>query len=266
MSKTKGFHILLILLIGGIGVQTLASCSSDSDDDGGGSSSSEDGNSSSSDGGSSSSVGNDSSSSGTGSSSSGGGSISKCPNVSIGVDIMTCGSQEYRYVIIASKTWMAENLNYNPGAGNSVCYANDPANCVIYGRLYDWETANAVCPDGWHLPTDEEWQELTEATGNYGYQAGRELKAESGWDNCGPEDSGETYECNDTYGFSLLPGGNYNSYSGTSFGLGSQGDWWTSSESYGNGVRRNTTKYSPGVESSSAQKSTNLFSVRCVRN
>jgi uncharacterized protein (TIGR02145 family) len=31
--------------------------------------------------------------------------------------------------------------------------------------LYSWDEANVVCPDGWRLPTVEEWQELVEITG-----------------------------------------------------------------------------------------------------
>jgi uncharacterized protein (TIGR02145 family) len=86
----------------------------------------------------------------------------------------------YRTVRIGNQVWMAENLNYD--AEGSKCYNNDPANRQKYGWLYDWETAKAVCPDGWHLPSDAEWQELVDFAGG-DRVAGRRLKARDGWDN-----------------------------------------------------------------------------------
>jgi hypothetical protein len=43
------------------------------------------------------------------------------------------------------------------------CYDEDPANCAKYGRLYDWETAKTICPQGWHLLTKNELQALGES-------------------------------------------------------------------------------------------------------
>ena len=86
-----------------------------------------------------------------------------------------------------AQIWMAENLNYKPDNGISYCYGetdDDPKteNCDKYGRLYTWATAvgkseetcgyghkcddlgtgyvQGICPDGWHLPSVDEWKKL----------------------------------------------------------------------------------------------------------
>jgi len=113
------------------------------------------------------------------------------------------------------KTWMAENLRFK--AAKSRCYDKAEANCVKYGRLYDWNLAKTVCPSGWHLPTQKEWAELIAAVGSE--TAGKKLKAASGWSDNG--------NGTDDYGFSALPGGSVFS-EGDPYPAGAGGYWWTS--------------------------------------
>jgi hypothetical protein len=75
---------------------------------------------------------------------------------------------------------MAENLNYADPLGQSWCYDNDEKKCEIGGRLYTLSVAQSVCPDGWRLPTDEEWMGLFN---NFGGESKslKMLKSASGW-------------------------------------------------------------------------------------
>ncbi len=80
---------------------------------------------------------------------------------------------EYRTITVQGATWMAENLRFKPAEGADY-FDNDPNNVPIYGMLYDWKTANKVCPDGWHLPSGEEYHELVnfnEQKERWGYRA-----------------------------------------------------------------------------------------------
>jgi len=67
--------------------------------------------------------------------------------------------QTYKTVQLGEQVWMAENYKYYPAEG-SFCYLNDTAFCETLGRLYTWQAAITNHPDGWHLPSDEEWKEL----------------------------------------------------------------------------------------------------------
>ncbi len=60
--------------------------------------------------------------------------------------------------VSVKRTWMAENLNYK--SSDSYCFANEPAYCEVYGRLYTFQSALESCPEGWKLPTVKDWQKL----------------------------------------------------------------------------------------------------------
>jgi len=63
-------------------------------------------------------------------------------------------------VQIGSQIWLAENSKAKPRKGNMWCYGDLEQNCEIYGGLYDWEAANNVCPNGYRLPSKEDFDIL----------------------------------------------------------------------------------------------------------
>jgi len=112
----------------------------------------------------------------------------------------------YNIVVIGTQTWMKENLKvtkYKNGdaiqnvTNNSTWsslttgaygdYDNTPSNSTTYGRLYNWYVVNdsrGVCPTGWHVPTDLEWNTLTTYLGGESV-AGGKMKSTTGWYNNG---------------------------------------------------------------------------------
>ncbi|MCD6333406.1 MAG: hypothetical protein J7L89_09045 [Bacteroidales bacterium] len=174
----------------------------------------------------------------------------------------------YTTVKYGDTWWMAENLNFNTNAG-SWCYNEDLANCTTYGRLYDWETAGAVCPPGWYLPTDADWQAMETVLGmstsgaeNINWRlegsVGKRIKSTTGWDANGNG-------LNDSK-FNALPGG-FRDGNGAFSYLGQEARFWTSGVDAGqtgdpwirfikydnDGVYRSTRGASRGM------------SVRCVK-
>jgi uncharacterized protein (TIGR02145 family) len=166
-------------------------------------------------------------------------------------------NRRYAYTVIGEQVWMAENLDYS--ANGSVCYNNSQINCNKYGRLYDWATAMDVCPEGWHLPSDDEWSVLIA-------RGARSLKATSGWTDF----DGISSNGNDSYGFAALPCGNVSSSGDFEGACDSKewcfGTWWSSDE------KDDTTslnlmlrQQSMNVYMQSDSKSS-LRSVRCLKD
>jgi uncharacterized protein (TIGR02145 family) len=107
-----------------------------------------------------------------------------------------------------------------------MCYFdNNISNAEQLGALYNAYVVHTenLCPDGWHVPSNEEWDKLTEYLGGP-YNAGYKMKTINGWHLFwGEEDGNGSNES----GFSALPAG-YRSYNFSY--LGYAGYFWSSSK------------------------------------
>ncbi len=160
-----------------------------------------------------------------------------------GVTVTDYDGNIYNVVIIGTQTWMASNLkttHLNDGtaipnvtADNSwnilttpgyAWYNNDAATYADYGILYNFSTVNTglLCPTGWHVPTQTEWNTLMSQLGGF-LVAGGKLK-ETGTTHWLSPNTGATNET----GFTALPGGS-RGYIGPFSGVGQSGTWWSSS-------------------------------------
>ena len=157
----------------------------------------------------------------------------------------------YNTIQIGNQCWMQENLRVGTRIDDSqrmsrsngiekYCYDDDPANCEAYGGSYEWDEmmqytkkqgAQGICPNGWHIPTDDEWKVMemvlgmsqSEAIdgGVRGTDQGKQIKSTSGWDENG--------NGTNTSSFNALPSGFHYS-GGASCQLGEHAFWWSSSQ------------------------------------
>jgi uncharacterized protein (TIGR02145 family) len=156
----------------------------------------------------------------------------------------------YRTTVMGTQIWMAENLNYGTYAeeiassshyqtgAQKFCYSNNPSNCDSDGGLYQWHTAmgltqecsdgskfcsdqistgnhQGICPEGWHIPKNFEWDELVSQLGGVTVAAEKMKSSEFGG--------------TDDFGFTALATG-YRYYNGGFSWRGSQSYFWGADE------------------------------------
>lgn len=211
-----------------------------------------------------------------------------------GLLVIDDDGNEYRAVEIAGKYWMAENLKVTqdfdglplpmvesnedwsnmPTSTSAFCwYNNEPELGETYGALYTYTAATKVCPDGWHLPSDEEWKELEyrlsgyyDEIDDYGWRfltfVSGKLK-EAGTEHWMPPN----YGANNATGFTALPAGARNN-AGLFVNLGARAWFWTSSQgkysvedAICRGLRHDTDQVSRAEFNRN-----HAFSVRCVKD
>lgn len=144
-----------------------------------------------------------------------------CP----GIPTVNYAGKTYNTVQIGDQCWLKENLNYE--TTNSWCYDNNTANCNTYGRLYTWlaamngsttEGAQGICPDGWHIPTLAEFEELETFVGDQAAKLVRE------------DQPATAFTPTNETGFSALFAGYRNNDHGSFGNMGFDTYFWSSSE------------------------------------
>ena len=210
------------------------------------------------------------------------------PAISYGEMIDARDGQVYKTVVIGEQTWMAENLNFETNNG-SYCYNNEESYCAKYGRLYTWGVSmdsaglysnegkgcgyiaecspaypvRGICPDGWHLPSKEEWGVILNKL-REDRESEKTLLSASELDcHCG----------SDKYGLSIL-GSAGRDYSGNNFGGASRTAFFQTSSITSNTGTHSYTLYinaeptNANVYASMTEDWSRLyaFSVRCLKN
>ncbi len=212
----------------------------------------------------------------------------------VGFNFIECtdaDSNSYTVAKIGNNTWMTENLRtikYNDGTpiqyiGNDTLqwqnntngaycfYENDTNNYILFGALYNWLAVDtnsnghrSLCPGGWHVSTNAEWNNLISYLGGQNIYSGvaDDLKA-----SC--SDFWQVYyHANNRTGFSALPGGsrNYNGAPDISV-LGYQGMsfWWTANDFNADDAQTKSVEESEYVSSPTVNKTCGAY-IRCIKD
>ncbi|MCD4678765.1 MAG: hypothetical protein K8S00_00110 [Bacteroidales bacterium] len=222
--------------------------------------------------------------------------------VPAGIPSFQCGDtlldqrdwKKYSTVQIGTQCWMAENLNVGTVISGSInqsdngtlekfCYEDNLTRCDEYGGLYQWDEMmeytsspgiKGICPDGWHIPTDNELKVLEGAVDSqYGIGDPEwDIVGNRGFDaSCNLIETGTLHwpvpnTCaTNSSGFSVLPGGGL-IYSGVFYYFSIHAFFWTSSEqTVGSAWSRALFNNSNQIQRIGLNKN-QAYSVRCLKN
>ncbi len=196
-----------------------------------------------------------------------------------GNGVVDIDGNQYHTVIIGEQEWMAENLKttkYNDGKnilqitdndewssinkGAYAWYKNNEKYADDYGGLYNWYTVETgkLCPDGWRVPTNNDWKELVDFLAGKGYNGSEALvlKSRTGWKG----NSNGT----DRYGFNALPAGNRH-YNGSFNTIDYDVTWWTSTEKSSSKANSRFLKFYDDKVTNINYDKNYGFSVRCIK-
>lgn len=191
--------------------------------------------------------------------------------------------QSYKTVQIGNQCWMAENLNAGTringteaqsdnGVIEKFCYNNNISNCETYGGMYQWNemmdyspsdngnpgTTRGICPEGWHIPTDDEFKELEMFLG----MPQEEADMANVWRG---SPVGTKLKEGGSSGYEALLSGRISSFGSFSV-LGRYEYPWTATESGSNAWRRCLDDYSSAVGRWNTFSKSYGFSVRCIKD
>lgn len=204
----------------------------------------------------------------------------------------------YNTVQIGNQCWMRENLRsthyadgtaITPGTTSSTttAYYYPLQGDFTYGYLYNWKAVmrnssnsqsnpsgvQGVCPNGWHVPSDAEWDELQNYVSSRSHylcngdnnNVAKALAAKTGWvSSTGTCTVGNIQVSNNATGFSALPAGH--NYGGSYTNYGTAATFWSSTEAGSANAFDRSVDYSNAVFTRSNHPKGYGFSVRCLRD
>lgn len=190
----------------------------------------------------------------------------------------------YHTTIAGSLEWFCQNLNWD-GAGSP--YSKMNVMGAILGRLYTWNDATGgvsgsglasgpqgVCPEGWTIPTNEDWVDLAKALGAEG-----EITFFDTWNGLGEKLTvnarlnderiwpySPDHESQNMFGWAALSSGYGNNSYNNYYMMGERGFWWSSTEYDGtNALYRYIYYDDPDFPFNPVDKDDFAAAVRCVR-
>jgi uncharacterized protein (TIGR02145 family) len=181
----------------------------------------------------------------------------------------------YHTITIGNQVWLKENLkslHYSDGTliPGVVAYNNSDSLAEIYGRLYPWNAAmknsttpgsQGVCPDGWHVPTHNQWSVMDYFLGGP-LVAGGELK-EAGTSHWFPPNTGAT----NSSGFTGLPAGEFDGNQSLNFlFLGMAAVFWTSNQAGSLMAKERYLSHDDAISGNLNWYKTMKYSIRCIRD
>jgi uncharacterized protein (TIGR02145 family) len=181
----------------------------------------------------------------------------------------------YPVIKIGTQWWMARNMaclpSVNPSSswsitsslyyvygyeGSNIIEAKSNPNYTTYGVLYNWPAAIAICPSGWHLPSDAEWTTLTDYLGSFSAYKMKETGT-THWLSNNEESTNES-------GFTVLPSGRL-LYTGGFLNLGDATYFWSNTTYDATLAWRRSLAAHFGVYRNYDYKNEG-YSVRCMRD
>ena len=225
-------------------------------------------------------------------------------------ETFTCGTSlvfdydgnAYNTVLIGYQCWLKENVRTTHFADGTFiptattnsatdaysCYPNNESSMVpAYGLLYNWPATmkmnfnsgesdiQGICPDGWHVPCDEEWYTLIYYMGEQSaYQCnsqpaniGKALASTTGWHSSGGSCTvGNDLSTNNASGFSAMPAGIYEGYYDDE-DFGYDAFFWTTTNAWsGGGIQTVYLMYDRAAISHWNFSRQDFMSVRCLRD
>jgi len=198
---------------------------------------------------------------------------------------------KYKTVKIGNQCWMAENLKSNHYADGIAItevynYENEYGNGLTYGYLYTWAAVmngepssnsnpsgvQGVCPNGWHLPSDDEWKELEMTLGMSSTEASYLGSRGTHNENQKLKEDEDAFLWVDhanrgtnSSGFTALPGG-FRSFNGSFYSIEEYAYFWTATVySETQSFARNLSYSSDYITRLNGNK-LNCYSVRCVQD